>query len=75
MLLTCVSPLVCAPQLDEMLKKAGKKLDRVLSFELDDGLIVDRIAGRRIHKASGRSYHLQFNPPKVPGKDDVRVLM
>jgi adenylate kinase len=59
-------------QLDEMLHRDGKKIDKVLAFDIDDSLIVDRIAGRRIHKPSGRSYHLQFNPPKVPGKDDVR---
>lgn len=58
-------------QLDEILAKDGKKIDKVLSFDIDDSLIVDRIAGRRIHKNSGRSYHLQFNPPKVDGKDDV----
>lgn len=58
-------------QLDAILAKDGKKVDAVLDFQIDDSKIVDRIAGRRIHKPSGRSYHLTFNPPKVPGKDDV----
>ena len=70
--LCCAHGCPCL-QLDTMLAKAGKALDKVLAFDIDDSLIVDRIAGRRIHKPSGRSYHLQFNPPKVPGKDDVRV--
>ena len=58
-------------QLDAILAKTGKKIDRVLSFDIDDALLVSRIAGRWIHKESGRSYHTEFAPPKVPGKDDV----
>ena len=46
-------------------------IDKVLEFKVDEKLLGDRIEGRRIHKASGRSYHLTFNPPKVEGKDDV----
>lgn len=60
-----------AEKLDELMKEEGKEIDAVLNFEIDDSKIVDRIVGRRIHKASGRSYHLIFNPPKVDGKDDV----
>ena len=54
-----------------MFKVAGKKIDKVIEFKVDDGILVERIEGRRIHKASGRSYHTKFNPPKVEGKDDV----
>ena len=46
-------------------------IDRVLEFKVDENVLVERIEGRRIHQASGRSYHLKFNPPKVEGKDDV----
>lgn len=60
-----------AEKLDELLKAQGKKIDTVLSFDIPDDVLYPRLEGRRIHKASGRSYHLMFNPPKVPGKDDV----
>ena len=46
-------------------------IDRVLEFKVDEDVLGERIEGRRIHQASGRSYHLKFNPPKVEGKDDV----
>ena len=46
-------------------------IDRVLEFKVDEDVLGERIEGRRIHVASGRSYHLKFNPPKVAGKDDV----
>ena len=54
-----------------MFKEQGKKIDRVVEFAVDDDILIERIEGRRIHKASGRSYHVKFNPPKVEGKDDV----
>jgi adenylate kinase len=47
------------------------KIDQVFSFEIDDKLLIERIAGRRTHLGSGRSYHIKFKPPKVPGKDDI----
>merc|ERR1712046_244670 len=47
------------------------KIDSVLEFRVDEELLGDRVEGRRIHEASGRSYHIKFNPPKVEGKDDV----
>lgn len=59
-----------ARKLDAMLKETGKKIDKVLEFKIKDDVLVERIEGRRIHKASGRSYHVKFNPPKVEGKDD-----
>lgn len=59
-----------AEELDKMFNAAGKKIDKVIEFKVDDGILIERIEGRRIHKASGRSYHVKFNPPKVEGKDD-----
>jgi adenylate kinase len=58
------------PQADAM-KTAGVKLDFVLEIDVPDEAIIERMSGRRVHMASGRSYHLKFNPPKVDGKDDV----
>lgn len=58
------------PQADAM-KEAGIKVDYVLEFDVPDELIVERIVGRRVHAASGRVYHVKFNPPKVEDKDDV----
>ena len=58
------------PQADAM-KNAGVKIDYVVEIEVDDAEIIKRMSGRRSHPASGRTYHLLFNPPKVAGKDDV----
>ena len=58
------------PQADAM-KAAGVKLDLVLEIDVPDEAIIERMSGRRVHPASGRTYHLKFNPPKVPGKDDA----
>jgi adenylate kinase len=55
----------------EAMKNAGVKIDFVVEIEVDDAEIIKRISGRRVHVASGRTYHIVFNPPKVPGKDDV----
>ncbi len=55
----------------EALVKAGVELDSVVEIAVDDEEIVQRIAGRRVHEASGRVYHTVYNPPKVAGKDDV----
>ncbi|XP_077989692.1 adenylate kinase-like isoform X2 [Glandiceps talaboti] len=60
-----------AEKLDELLDKRKSKLDSVVEFSIDDSLLVRRITGRLIHKASGRSYHEEFSPPKVPMTDDV----
>ena len=54
-----------------MLAADGMKIDAVLAFDVPDSKLVERISGRRVHPASGRSYHVVFNPPKVEGKDDV----
>jgi len=58
------------PQADAM-KQAGVKLDVVLEIDVPDESIIERMSGRRVHAASGRTYHVKFNPPKVAGKDDV----
>ena len=57
------------PQADAM-KAAGVKLDYVLEIDVPFDAIVERMSGRRSHPASGRTYHVKFNPPKVEGKDD-----
>lgn len=54
-----------------MLKRKNTPLDVVVEFAVDDELLVFRINGRLFHLASGRSYHMQFNPPKIPMIDDV----
>jgi adenylate kinase len=58
------------PQADAM-KDAKVALDFVLEIDVPDSDIVERMSGRRVHAASGRTYHLRFNPPKVEGMDDV----
>ncbi|KAH3898441.1 adenylate kinase 2, mitochondrial-like [Dreissena polymorpha] len=60
-----------AEALDSLLETRKTKLHSVIEFAIDDSLLVSRICGRLIHKASGRSYHVEFNPPKKPMIDDV----
>lgn len=55
----------------EAMKQAGVKLDVVLEIDVPDAAIIERMSGRRVHVASGRTYHVTFNPPKVAGKDDA----
>jgi adenylate kinase len=55
----------------EAMKAAGVKIDHVLEIDVPDSSIIDRMSGRRVHVASGRTYHVTFNPPKVAGKDDL----
>jgi adenylate kinase len=55
----------------EAMKAAGVKLDYVLEIDVPFDAIVERMSGRRSHPASGRTYHVKFNPPKVEGQDDV----
>ena len=57
------------PQADAM-KDAGVKIDYVVEIAVDDAEIIKRMSGRRVHPASGRTYHVVFNPPKAEGKDD-----
>ena len=58
------------PQADA-LKNAGVPLDYVIEIDVPDAAIIERMSGRRTHVASGRTYHIKFNPPKVTGRDDV----
>lgn len=60
-----------AKKLDEMLQESNQSIDHVVCLEVDDDTVVRRITGRWVHSGSGRSYHVEFNPPKVSGKDDV----
>ena len=55
----------------EAMKDAGVAIDYALEIAVPDEVIVSRMSGRRVHQPSGRTYHVQFNPPKVAGKDDV----
>ena len=55
----------------EAMKQAGVKLDYVLEIDVPFEAIIERMSGRRSHPASGRTYHVKFNPPKVAGQDDV----
>jgi len=58
------------PQADAM-KAAGVRVDVVLEIDVPDADIIDRMSGRRVHLASGRTYHVKHNPPQVAGRDDV----
>jgi adenylate kinase len=55
----------------EAMKQAGMELGYVVEVDVEDAEIIRRLSGRRVHLASGRTYHVHFNPPKVPGKDDL----
>ena len=58
------------PQADA-LKEAGVAIDYVLEIDVPDAAIIERMSGRRVHAASGRTYHVRFNPPKTAGVDDI----
>jgi adenylate kinase len=55
----------------DAMKDAGVKLDYVLEIDVPFEAIIERMSGRRSHPASGRTYHLKFNPPQTEGKDDI----
>lgn len=55
----------------EAMKQAGVDIDYVVEIDVPDEEIIKRLSGRRVHLASGRTYHVVFNPPKVAGKDDA----
>ena len=55
----------------EAMKQAGVAIDYVVEVDVPDAEIIKRMSGRRVHTASGRTYHIVFNPPKVAGKDDA----
>ena len=52
-------------------RDSGVRIDYVLEIDVPDGAIVERMSGRRVHVGSGRTYHIKYNPPRVPGKDDI----
>lgn len=62
---------VQAEKLDNMFKSRKMNIDRVIEFKVDESVLEERVVGRRVHAASGRSYHVKFNPPKVDDKDDI----
>ncbi len=55
----------------EALKEQGVGIDYVVEIAVDDDEIIRRMSGRRVHLASGRTYHIVFNPPEIAGKDDL----
>ena len=55
----------------EAMREHGVSIEHVVEIAVDDEEIVRRMSGRRVHLASGRTYHVEFNPPRVEGKDDV----
>ena len=63
--------LAQAEKLDQILSDRNQKIDVVLRLCVPDDLAIRRIAGRRFHITSGRSYNIEFNPPKIEGRDDI----
>ncbi|MBL8286734.1 MAG: adenylate kinase [Rubrivivax sp.] len=55
----------------EAMKTAGVRLDVVLEIDVPDAAIIERMSGRRVHVASGRTYHVKYNPPRLEGRDDA----
>ncbi len=55
----------------EAMRDADVPIEYVLEIDVPDAAIVERMSGRRVHLASGRTYHVKFNPPRIPGKDDA----
>ena len=63
--------VIQAEKLDELLEERKERIDFAIYFMVDDDLLLRRITGRRVHLPSGRVYHVDFNPPEVPGRDDL----
>ena len=57
------------PQAEAM--RSAAPIDFVLEIDVADAAVIERMSGRRVHLASGRTYHIKFNPPKVEGRDDL----
>ncbi|MGF6148637.1 Adenylate kinase [Kingella potus] len=55
----------------EAMQQAGVLLDAVVEIDVPDSAVIERMSGRRVHPASGRTYHVVYNPPKAEGKDDL----
>lgn len=60
-----------ARMLDSLLSETGHEIDKVVNLSVDDSILLKRVEGRLIHTPSGRTYNIYFQPPKVPGLDDV----
>lgn len=60
-----------ARMLDALLAESGHQIDKVVNLSIDDSILLKRVEGRLIHTASGRTYNIYFQPPKVAGLDDV----
>ena len=63
--------LAQAEKLDQILSDRNQKIDVVIQLCVPDDMAIRRIAGRRFHITSGRSYNIEFNPPKIEGRDDI----
>jgi adenylate kinase len=63
--------LAQAEKLDQILTDRNQKIDVVFRLCVPDDMAIRRIAGRRFHITSGRSYNIEFNPPKIEGRDDI----
>lgn len=63
--------VIQAEKLDELLEERKERIDVAIYFMVDDDLLLRRITGRRVHLPSGRVYHVDFNPPRVPDRDDL----
>lgn len=63
--------VVQAEMLDILMQERNQKIDYVINISVNNDLLIKRAIGRRVHLPSGRVYHVDFNPPQVPGKDDV----
>ena len=63
--------LAQAEKLDQILSDRNQKIDIVFRLCVPDDMAIRRIAGRRFHITSGRSYNIEFNPPKIEGRDDI----
>ena len=53
-----------------MLKSKNTTINKAIEFKVNDEILIERVEGRRVHVASGRTYHVKFNPPKAEGRDD-----
>ena len=63
--------LVQAKSLDEILKKIGKQIDKVIALNVSDEEIIERITGRRVSKTTGKIYHIKYNPPVDEKEEDL----
>lgn len=60
-----------AEAFDEILRRNNTSIWKAVYFDIDDDIVTERLGGRLVHLSSGRSYHVKYNPPKTPGRDDI----